>query len=511
MNWTHPRTWPAWRVHLTLCVLTALAGLPLWICHGIPFLDFPNHMARVHILSVWNERSGYSDFYRPQWVILPNLGLDLLPIPLAKIIPIIPLSKIFVTGVFMLIVTGFAQLRRQLHGSYDPLAWATPFMLLFNTVTGFGFMNYLMGLGLALWSLALCWQFRDSRWRPLLSLGLCLALFFTHLMGFALFALAWVILELTSTPRAEQASRWKGWIATGATFLIPLIILKMSATTSSASGSYWDTRWDFKLKWLYMALSIGHPVRDSAFEIAMVAAFLILIFARRVSLDLRAWVVGICFFGLFLAAPYQSLTSAFIDARLPIWFLLIFLATFKWSNKVGEKSWNACYVGLMLLASARTVDLCLRYQSDNRERIQVERDLSTVPSGSLLFQAAHVRAMALNPTNWDPPLLHLTCLTAIDRPIYLNNLFTLPQQQPLVDQPWLEPMIRDNYLRYPSQARLPRVFNEAMLFQKNMFAHDNRRRGLFMFYIKPKGEKPVVGNWKVVVDRPRYTLYQVGG
>ena len=257
-----------------------------------------------------------------------------------------------------------------------------------------------------------------------------------------------------------------------------------------------------------MALSIGHPIRDTCFEVAIAVALIGFFVFKCVKFDARTWWTGAFFLALFAAAPYQSLTSAFIDARLPIWFFLMLFACLKWRLEAANRSWNIGLVVLMVLGLGRTVDLSLRYISDNVQRDLAAADLSLVPGGSMIFQAAHVWALPLSPETWDPPLLHISCMEAIDRPLYLNNLFTLPQQQPLVDQFWLAPMIRDNYLRVPSQFRLPRVMNEAQTFQRNLFNHDQKSRSLYLFYIKPPYEKPITSAWEVVVDRKRYTLYK---
>lgn len=61
-----------------------VAAIPV-VTNVPPMVDYPGQLVRVHLLANWNRLTGYDKFYRPAWEILPNLALDLVTVPLAKI------------------------------------------------------------------------------------------------------------------------------------------------------------------------------------------------------------------------------------------------------------------------------------------------------------------------------------------------------------------------------------------------------------------------------------------
>jgi len=55
-----------------------LAAVPLFSTVLPPLFDYPNHLARMHLLS-----EGGNQFYAAHWEPLPNLAQDLVVPPLA--------------------------------------------------------------------------------------------------------------------------------------------------------------------------------------------------------------------------------------------------------------------------------------------------------------------------------------------------------------------------------------------------------------------------------------------
>ena len=60
-----------------------LAAVPLFSTVLPPLFDYPNHLARMHLLG----ESG-NQFYTVRWEPLPNLAQDLIVPPLARLIPL---------------------------------------------------------------------------------------------------------------------------------------------------------------------------------------------------------------------------------------------------------------------------------------------------------------------------------------------------------------------------------------------------------------------------------------
>ena len=60
-----------------------LAAVPLFSTVLPPLFDYPNHLARMHLLS-----EGGNQFYAVHWEPLPNLAQDLIVPPLARLMPL---------------------------------------------------------------------------------------------------------------------------------------------------------------------------------------------------------------------------------------------------------------------------------------------------------------------------------------------------------------------------------------------------------------------------------------
>ena len=57
--------------------------LPLFVVEIPPVLDYPNHLARLWLLSMSPPDPILSSMYAPDWHLLPNLAIDATAHPLA--------------------------------------------------------------------------------------------------------------------------------------------------------------------------------------------------------------------------------------------------------------------------------------------------------------------------------------------------------------------------------------------------------------------------------------------
>src|SRR5579864_4733949 len=176
------------RFILLFAALFAAAAAPVLICDSLPLFDYPNHLARMHILVDWARSPELQRFYAIAWAPVPNLAMDVIVPGLAQLMPLAVAGKVFVLLTLLLLAGGAAALHRVLFGAWS--AWpCLAFLLLYSRILLWGFLNYLFGLGLGLFAFAL-W-IRLARRPALLRLGvgaaLALALFFAHLLAWGLY------------------------------------------------------------------------------------------------------------------------------------------------------------------------------------------------------------------------------------------------------------------------------------------------------------------------------------
>src|SRR4051812_31056315 len=69
-----------------LCgLLLAFTALPVMLGVYPPFIDYPFHLARISMLADWN---GFiREHYEIPSVLLPNLSLEMVMLPLSKLMP----------------------------------------------------------------------------------------------------------------------------------------------------------------------------------------------------------------------------------------------------------------------------------------------------------------------------------------------------------------------------------------------------------------------------------------
>ena len=185
-------------------LLLALAAAPVFSTVLPPLVDYPNHLARMHLLA-----EGGDVFYSVHWAPLPNLAEDLIVPPLARVMPLNIAAKLFLVMIFALMAGGVIWLNRVTTGGWQ-LCPLLGFLFLYNRVFLWGFLNYLFGLGVALGGTAL-WLALEGRswWFRMASSSLAaLACFFSHIAAFGFYAL--VILGVEALPAIAEL-RGRQW------------------------------------------------------------------------------------------------------------------------------------------------------------------------------------------------------------------------------------------------------------------------------------------------------------
>lgn len=506
------------RPWLVFAVVWAIVCIPLLVCTIPPLVDYPSHLARCYLLAHWNDLDpGYAEFYRPNWAILPNLAVEAVLIPLCKFLPPHVAGRVFLALLFGLTLSGAARLNRALTGSWNFWALAAA-LLIFNRILAFGFLNYLFGLGLALWALAIHIELRDrSPWlRLLIGMGFAVALFFCHLMATVIYGIVIVFYEVgrvtiakndpSSAPANEGRSTdlLRNW----AVALIPLIAVAIlyvavSPTREEATSMSFDP-WHTRLPRLTGVLLTGQKRHDYAFTGIVGVCVLLLIASGRLRLDRRmAWPVA----GLFLAfllSPHSLTYVTNLDVRLPIALLLFALPGMVWFNRDGFKGSQVVgAVGAALLVGAFGYRITMQTQHYSRSSAELEtvvEDLRAVPPGSLLFTARDTNSQAFVTHTWHPPLVHAASLLLLDRPIYDSYMFANPTQQPFARQPKYEGMT----LKSDVGGRDVKTFEDLLTNLRSVTA--STELPVYLFYLKDPGSNPE-SSLAVLVSADRYILY----
>ena len=406
-----------------------LAAVPLFSTVLPPLFDYPNHLARMHLLG-----EGGNQFYTVRWEPLPNLAQDLIVPPLARLMPLDIASKLFLVAIFGLITSGAIWLNRVATGEWTmwPLL---AFLLLYNRTYLWGFLNYLFGIGIALAGAALWLALERERWwlRTVSASVVALPCYLSHIAAFGFYALVIIGIELSPAWGELRARRWPavarrmGIVA--AQFIVPTVLFFCYWHPVAAGAISYAAFWR-KADLLFSVFDNY----DRAFDIVCFVLFLGLIgwlaATRRLRLAPRlAGAVGFVF-AAYLLLPTQIYGGSGADHRLPVaLFLLLIAATAaKFPNRHTAAAIGAAATVLLFTRMA-----VIEYVWLWAGRVY-SADLAGVdllPRGAKLAIAHPASAVNFVPI----PEVHLAVLAAARREAFVPTLFAREGQQPIALKP----------------------------------------------------------------------------
>ncbi len=482
----------------------ALACLPLCFARVLPSIDFPNHLARCFILAHGNAQ--YWRFYAPHWALLPNLAAEMIIVPLAQVIPIQAAGKAFLAILFGLAIYSGARLNKTLCGRWSFYGLA-PALLIYNRLLFFGFVNYLFGLALLPLALAMHIENRDRPVRRFwVDAALMVVLFTCHLVALAFFvacALAYEGLQLR-----REANWRKRLVMDVASLMIPTLALgglmiEVSPTAQEASTmtfSHFVTKLDMPLKTWHT----GQGASDTAFLALMLVGLAILFISRNARFNRRAWPLIAIPSLVFLAAPSQFKTTGSVDVRMPIVICLFALVSVAPRPGVSSRL-GGIILGALLVFRAGTTSFA--YASWQPETDRTVDDLRRIPSGSIVLTVRQGSIQSTTPGNWSPRMQHAACLLLMERPLLANNLFTNPDQQPLLKRP---PFGQFDTL--PQAVGLgDRTSLDSYAQQSLNISRDKGLREIpkYIFYLRRSGGLDLPRSLKPVVVRDEYAILRL--
>lgn len=429
-----------WRLAaIHMLFIGAVLSPMLWAEYP-PLVDYPNHLARIHVLANLDRNTDLQRYYSANWTLLPNVAMDALLVPLARIVPIYLLGKSFVVTVLLLFLAGTYALRWVLWRRIGlwPLA---VLLVVYNYVLAWGFLNYLFGVGLAMLSLAGWIWARDNwswRWLVPASALAALILFFSHLFALGVYALSIAGFELgRSLHRRREPLRYhiRTWTLAGLQFVLPIALALQSSTVSDSGLTFFD---GLKSR-IAVALS-ATTFHDHAVDAGILGFLIVLLVGgcvlRRFTLHTEMKVPLLLLLVAAIAMPAWLLGSWGAHFRILPVLAAIAVAASDLRLRRDLFSFILPVLGCALLIM-RIGDMSSIVQRNDAMMNELRTSLKrTVPEGASLMVAIDLGApeARLFDRSWFS-VLHLGSYAVIDRSVFLPTLFTDPRKQPLVVKP----------------------------------------------------------------------------
>src|SRR5687768_3226302 len=277
---TSSRPW--WETRPFVAALILLSAVPFLYPTIPPLVDLLGHMGRYRVQLDVDTSPWLARYYGFTWAAIGNLGVDLLMVPLGKLLGLEPAVKLIVLAIPPMTVAGFLWVAREVHGRLPPTAlFALPFA--YSHPFMFGFVNFALSVALAFLAFGL-WlrlaRLDRLRLRAILFVPISVIVFFAHTFGWGMLGLL-----CFSAEAVRQHDSGKPWPAAGANaalhasvMALPLLI--MLAWRSEAHGGTTGKWFDLRLKvdWVLAVLRDRWKAYDVA---SLVLCLVVIVEARR--------------------------------------------------------------------------------------------------------------------------------------------------------------------------------------------------------------------------------------
>ena len=423
-----------------------LGAVPILLTRPAPLQDWPNHIARIHILLGLLHHDRFWDrYYRFSGFLTPDAVMDASITGLVGLgLPVRVAAQCFLVFSYAIFVAGFCALAWSLE-AFSGIKPALAILLFYSNALFWGLVSYVFGLGLMLGLLAL---WRRAERRPLARLWLAAAgavlLLFTHLVVAAL----WIIVlgcfdlhRLLDRGRRPSLFGSASWLAALAVTAACLRLLPGGGPHQFALGYPPGGHLGFagRKLWLFAKLLLGGSLSQDAASVAAALASAAVIALARPRLEAASALAVAALTVTALLAPERIGTGSQLDSRLALAPVLLLAAAVR-STAPGQAA-----VGLAGLAvGLRTLLLAFSWHGSAQVFQRYRHDAATLPSGSLMMMAYGTPLASLGWRQiWSPPITSIAT-QVVFRNLFMPAIFANPAQQPIglragyvsLKQPW---------------------------------------------------------------------------
>ena len=415
---------------------TALAAsvfviLLLAVCYPVlttkmpPLADYPNHLARIYIQAYAEHLPTLGAYHQSLIRGQPNLAMDLFVLALTPFVSVEIGGRLSIIAAFVLMGTGGHVLARALAGRWS--LWPNiVFLFVYNKLFQWGFISFMMGLGLMLWGIALWIFLRDRRWtRAAVACAVALPLYLSHLFAFAAYGVAITGYELYCL--LKERAPWRRYIeavlALGAQVVVPFLLFVFISPTAHEYGRISWGPFIRKVEALISARSSYNFIFDGVLLGTLLAIIVAGMLMRRLRFPMELIIAFVALFALGLAMPEQIFSSYFAAERIPLVLALIFAPTMIWAASAWRTEIAATAVMLAFFAVKMVMVTSVWHEADRRYA-EVIPVLKNIPHGAKLM------SVIVN-EQWNEmlppvPFFEIPTLSVVYRETFVPNLFAYP-------------------------------------------------------------------------------------
>lgn len=420
---------PNWIAVGAYVLLSIIAVYPIISVEVPPLVDYPNHLARIHILSAWETTPILQNNYSVHWKLAPNLAMDLILVPLSKFVPLYLLGQGFLVATLLLMVVGTVVLSKVVNGKVG--LWpALSFLLLYNHAFFWGFLNFLFSATIALLAFSGWIYLRNiSNWKRILIFSfLSLLLFFFHLFGVLIYAVLTLGFEMWYSRRSEpsKSRRFTGWYAYFAQFALPTILFLTWASGHDTEGDAITRFGPFAAKLISIVSPVhfGIPLVDFP-SILFLGVVAILVCTRRMVGFAPALKLPAFFLALTALAMPNYLSGVWgTDFRIPPILCCVLLAGIR-DEKMSPNSRRIILGTALVIFVVRTSVITDRWHNLDEKFQEFRQASEIITPGASILVVQDQRDLPVDVVDlYAMQFWHMGALAIIERDAFYPSLFT---------------------------------------------------------------------------------------
>lgn len=490
-------------------VFLLLISIPVWTHQLPPLSDYVNHLARMHVIAAIDKNPNLAKFYQIDWQIIPNLTMDLVVPWLTRFVNIYTAGKIFTVTMFGVIGSGVLVLNRVLSGRWS-LVPLLAFPLLYNYAFLVGLINYLFGVGIALWALT-AWIWLRERWWPLrfmVSSLFVVVLFFCHLSALGVYGMGVLAVELMRLWELREKRPWAqalaDFVLSGVPFLVAAPLLAASPTMQLVARYEWEPLG--KLDGLINVVAVYSDFVTVGLMAIIIAGSIWA--ARRRLLHFHPfgwWIAGVGTV-VYLALPRVMFDSYMADQRVavPLAYLLIACVSLDLRHRLVRRGF---IVMLLVLLAARMIEVDVSWSDLTNDSNELRASVRRIRPGSMVFVSYADREAGGDVR--DLGLVHAPCIAMIERAALVTTAFTVVGKQVMHMRPEYRELVDTDDGTPPSTAQLIVAATRPTEDMPEFWHRWTEFDYLYVLFTDEESDNPDPERLTLLYEGERFHLYRI--
>ena len=417
---------PWWERPWFLALVVLATTVPLLYPPVPPLVDLFGHMGRYRVELDLDRSVFLREYYDYHWAAIGNLGVDLLIIPLGRLLGLEPAVKLIVLLIPPLTAGGMLWVAREVHGRVPPTAFfALPFIYGYPFL--FGFVNFTLSVALAFVAFGL-WlrlgRLEQTKLRGIVFVPISVLVFFCHTYGWGLLGLMCFSADAVRL-HDHGRSWWRAGIEAALhTSVMALPILVMLIWRSETHGGQtidWFN-WKVKWRWIYSALRDRWKWFDIGSLIVPALVFVYALVSPKLTLSRNLAFSAIVLAVSFAILPRIIFGSAYADMRLVPYLMAVALLAIRFRGAPDRTTAQVLAVLGLLFFASRTAANTLSLGLAAKDQTAKLEAISHMPEGTRVISLVGMTCQEY----W--PLLrngHLGAMVIVRRDGFANDQWLL--------------------------------------------------------------------------------------